>query len=336
MLAPLIGAFATVAGSAIGAGASRRANDQNYNLNLLNYYQREQERFDTIQQARRQEQDTKLGQTDAAGNRVHFVEGVGWVTELAEDQRTLQDLYQQEELAQLQNDLPKQRQLFNANVERQGQEGLVADALLNAFQRIQRQDPRELENMLNGAASRGLAESGDASLSVAMRAANRAGSSNAGRIASQMSEGRMKALADAFMNNKLNAQGTADDQYARDQGNVLNMYNMLASRASAAPGIGYNPRNIEGMAAQQTGQAMSAQQGAAAALTNAFAKQGGTMQPVQPDYGLANAVTTGGNALSSAFNNIGANRDRMAMMQQYSDYAGIQDNSMYKAGKGLW
>lgn len=336
MIPALIGAAATIGGGLLGAGASRRASDQNYNINLLNYYQREQERFDAINQARRNEADAKLGSTDAQGNRVRFIEGVGWVTELSDEQEALRELYNREETEQLTNDLQKQRQLFNANVERQGREGTVAEALLNAFQRVRRTDPRETENLLNLAASRGINQAADDSLSTAMRSANRAGSSNAGRMASQMSEGRMQALADAFMNNTLNARQASDDQYAREQGNLLNMYNMVASRASAAPGIGYNPRNIEGIAAQQAGQAQGAGNNASAALTNAFARQGGTMQQVQPDYGMANALITGGNALSAAFGSINADRDRRAMMDEYRNFAGMSDPNMYRQSTGLW
>ena len=64
---------------------------------------------------------TKLGTTDAQGNRTYFKPGVGWVTELAEGQRELSDLYSAEELAQLQDVKAKRGQMYK-NLARQGRE----------------------------------------------------------------------------------------------------------------------------------------------------------------------------------------------------------------------
>jgi len=91
MFPALLGAFANVVGAGLGASAASKADDTNWDINLLNYYQRERERNDAIQQGRHQEHDTKLGATDAAGNRTYFKPGVGWVTDLAPQQKTLQD-----------------------------------------------------------------------------------------------------------------------------------------------------------------------------------------------------------------------------------------------------
>src|ERR1043165_2882906 len=98
MIGALIGAAATIGSGILGANAESDAANKNWQIDLLNYYARQQERFDTIQQAREQSAENKLGVTDAAGNRTHFIPGVGWVTELSDEQKTLQEGYQQEEL----------------------------------------------------------------------------------------------------------------------------------------------------------------------------------------------------------------------------------------------
>lgn len=335
MIPALLGAFASIAAGGLGAMASNNAAAYNYNSDVLNYNQREQERFDTINQARRQEADSKLGSTDAAGNRTYFVPGRGWVVELANGQQQLQDLYQREELAQLSNDLPKKRDILNSNVSRQGREDAMASALMDAFQRVQYTDPREFENQLNNASTRGITQGFDSALQDAMQSAVRTGASNAGRVAADIGKARASALQDAFMNNKINAKGQAADTFSREQGNASNLYNMYASRASAMPDVGYNPRNIEGMTGQQQAGAMSSANGASGALINAFAKQGGSMPRIEPNYGMANAVASGGSALSSAFDAISADRQRQNAVNAYGNYSGI-DKNMYKAGTGLW
>lgn len=335
MIPALLGAFATLVSGALGAGASSQAASENYNINLLNYNQRERERFDTINQARRHEADTKLGQTDANGNRIHFVEGVGWVTDLSDDQQQLQDLYQREELGQLQNDLPKKRDILNSNVVRQGRENTQASALLDAFQRVQRENPRETENLLNQASTKGITQGFDSTLQDAMQSAIRTGASNSGKVAAAIGAERSKALENAFMNNHINAKGQSQSDFEQKRGGIANLYNMFATRASAMPDVSFNPQNINGQTGQASGQSQGAQQGAASALINAFAKQGGVMATHEPDYGLANAVGSGGSALAAAFDSMAADRQRNAAMQSYGNYAGI-DPKMYQPGTGIW
>lgn len=335
MIPALLGAFATLISGGLGAAASSRAAQENYNINLLNYNQRERERFDAINQAKHQEADTKLGQTDANGNRIHFVEGKGWVTDLSPEQQALQQLYQREELGQLQNDLPKKRDILNSNVVRQGRENTQADALLNAFQRVQRENPRETENLLNQASSAGITQGFDSTLQDAMQSAIRTGASNSGKVAAAIGAERAKALQQAFMENHINAKGQSQSDFENKRGGIANLYNMFATRASAMPDVSFNPQNINGQTAQQSGQSQSAQQNAAGALINAFAKQGGVMATHDPDYGLANAVAQGGNALYSAFDLAAADRQRQKALNSYGNYAGV-DPSMYKTGTGDW
>lgn len=349
VLPALFGAFATLGAGALGAGAADRAAAYNYQVDLLNYYSREQERRDAIQAASRQERRTdkqiaesKLGTTDAQGNRVQFIPGQGWVTTLADDQQQLQDLYQNEELAQLLQDLPKKREVLNQNVIRQRGEDTTANALLNAFGRIDYEDPREIENQLNQASSMGITKGYDDTLREAMRGALRTGSAP-GKISAEIGKARASSLQDAFMNNKINARGQSEENVSRKQANLANLYNMFATRASSMPDVAYNPRNIEGITAAQQGGAMSGLAGtqglgqnSAGALINAFAKQGGSMNPIEPNYGWANAVQSGGTALAEAFQSMGDERARMAALGSYGDYSGFKPQDMFKQNRGSW
>lgn len=348
VLPALLGALGTLGAGFLGADAASDAAAYNYQIDLLNYYARERERFDAIQASKeqqrrtdRQEKEHKLGTTDAQGTRTRFVEGVGWVTELGDEIGQLQDLYQDGELAQLVNDLPKRREVFNRNVQRQREEAGTADALMGAFRRIERGDDREIENQLNQASTRGITQGFDETLEEAMRTSLRTGSAP-GAIAAKLGKARADALTEAFQNNKINARGQATEEFERNQANIGNLYNMFATRASSMPDAQYNPRNIEGMSAQEMAGARSAlagaqgnQMGSGNALINAFAKMGGTLNPIEPNYGWANALQSGSTALSQAFQGMVDERARASALGGYGQYSGVNP-SMYQRSTGAW
>ncbi len=91
ILGALLGAGGSIAGGLMGAGAQEKAADQNWQINLLNYYARERERQDRIRQAGIERRDRHLGSTDANGNRTHFVPGQGWVSELSSEGKAMND-----------------------------------------------------------------------------------------------------------------------------------------------------------------------------------------------------------------------------------------------------
>lgn len=192
--------------------------------------------------------EAKLGNTDANGNRTYYKEGVGWVSELSPVMQALQDKYLVEERAVLDNDLPKQRELLNRNINRQRKEGDEADNLLWRMKQAKRTSAKEVEDELNGAAANGIQAGFGSALQEAMQTALRTGSSNAGGVAASIGRERSKALQEAFIANKINSRGQADQRYNDEVSNLGNLYNAFASRASADPNIGYNPRNLSGPA----------------------------------------------------------------------------------------
>jgi hypothetical protein len=334
LLGAIIGAGATIGSGILGANAAQQAADKNWQIDLLNYYAAQQERFDTIQQAKRQEGDTKLGMTDANGNRVHFVEGVGWVTELSDEQNALREGYQQEELDQL-GDLKKKRGVLDANLKRQGREDTVASQLLDAFQRVHRTPESQLEGILNETSTKALNKQYDTTLADAMRSAVRSGSSNSGKVAAAIGKERGDSLRDAFLNNRASALQMGDEQYNNERANLANLYNMFASRASAMPDVAYNPRNIEGQTGAQMSAAAQQGAGANAALLNSIAKQGGRLESnIEPNYGWADALSQGGQALAGIFDSSNSDRQRQAAFDQYGRYSGL--GSAYKQNSGAW
>jgi hypothetical protein len=80
--------------------ATEKASDQNYQINKENLAFQKVAREEGIEVAKRLEAEGKLGVTDAYGNRVRFVPGKGWVTELSPLQQAIADLVQREQMRQ--------------------------------------------------------------------------------------------------------------------------------------------------------------------------------------------------------------------------------------------
>lgn len=320
ILGALIGAGGSIASGIMGMNAANNAAAYNYYSDLMNFYQRENERKDTINEAKRVEGDQKLGMTDASGNRVRFVDGVGWVTELSDEQDQLRELQEREQIAQLTEDLPMRRRRMQENDVRQDREGAYADRILDAMQRQQSTNPRELELLLNQAATHGITQGFDSALEDGMRASLRTGS-NAGKVDAQVGEARANALMQAFLNNRVNARSMAKDESAQQAANMANLYNMFATRASALPEASFQPMNIEGMANSMAQGAASNANSGAGAVVNATGREGGSLSRIDPNYGAANAVGQAGNALAAAFERIGAGSANKNASGAYSNYA---------------
>lgn len=330
ILAALISGGTTLAGGLLGAGAESDAANLNYQLGLLNYYQREQERRDAINEAKRQRQDAYLGATDAQGNRTYFIPGKGWVTDLTPESEALQDAFQAEEMRIIGQDLPAKRQQMFANLARQRGEGGYANALMEAMGRVQRDSPRDVINRRNQMAGEGITEGFDDTQEAAMRNLARTGSSNQSKVLSELAGARSKALRNAFMQNAEGARAESEDTYSRRLGNMSQLYNMFATRASAMPDAQFRPRDISGPS--QEG-ARAAGQSAGSNLINAFAKQGGTFSEVEPRYGMANTIAQTGSALMAA---LGRQAGREQMDQGYGAYNDFLGGSAYPAAPSVW
>jgi hypothetical protein len=338
LLPSVIGAGGSIFSGILGSNAQQDAADQNYAIALMNYYQRQSEHDDSVTEARRQEGKSDLGTTDAQGNRSYFKPGVGWVTEMSDKSKKMQDLYENEEWQQLVQDLPAKRQKMFENIARQRGEGGYADAILQAMQRSYREDPSEIVGRRNRMSAEGITEGMDKTLNTAMRDAMRTGNTGAGKIASQIGREKSSMLRKAFMENEEGARGESENRFMTNLGNLGNLYNTFATRASGEVPASYNPRNLEGQANEQLSGSRSAGQNASGSLLNAIAKGIGDLDfKAEPMYGMANTVQTATNALTGAFER---NQNANAYRDSYSDYDSYANNAnlrnIYKEGEGLW
>ena len=332
LIAAAIGGGSTLLSGLLGYSAQNKADEMNYNIALLNYYQRENERNQAMQEAARQERESKLGTTDAMGNRYYFVPGEGWRTELSPEQQTLRDAYQREEMQQLGQDLPaKRRQMFE-NLARQQTEGNYADSIFNAMQRLQPTSTADIVNERNLATTAGY---GDAFKNIipsaaveAMRSGNLRGASD---LVGQLGIQQGDALRKAFMQNYTGASGEATDRYMTQLGNLGNIYNTFATRASAMPGAEYNPRNIEGLTSGELSGTRSAAADKSGSLLNAMGRSGGALDFKQSaNTAFADSLARMG-TLFNQYDTLGTFNS-----QPKQDVYPKAPTDMYKEGTGLW
>jgi hypothetical protein len=292
----LIGAGLNLVGGLLGSSAEKKANDQNYQIAQQNLLWQQEQFRQLMEESHRQQAEGKLGYTDAQGNRVHFVEGKGWVTDLDPTQERLRNQYRTEEERQIAQDIPAKREQMFANIGRQRGEGGTADALMQAFKNQQLGSSRDVTGMRNLMSAEGINEGYDKTLEQALRNVNATGSSAGGQIMADVGRSRADALRKAFMENQAGAGAEAYNDYSTRAGNTAQLYNTMATRASGMPPVEYNPRNIEGA----TSQLMQGAAGAGAAgntnLLNALGRQTPTLDfKATPQMGFANTISQLGN-----------------------------------------
>lgn len=310
MVLPLIGAAigagGTIVSGILGANAASDAAEKNWQINLLNYYQREREREDRIRESAANKREQQLGFSDSDGNRTRFVPGVGWVSERGARGQRLADLQQQEQLNVLTKDLPMRRRFMDRNEERSRKDESMADTLRADLRDLRRLDDRELASMLFNIATNNINESFDNATETALTNAARTNSSNSGKIVAELNDQRAKTLADAGMEAFMRARGQGQQEFEARRGGLANLYNLFATRASVAPDVSYQAQNVDGQNPQLMSQGSRQQMAAGEALAQAAGARGGVMDYIQPNYGWANAVGSGANALGSMFRGMSA------------------------------
>lgn len=321
ILAALIGGLGSVAGSVIGGQAQSQATQYNWAANERNLQARERERDEARQYAEQLRREDKLGSTDALGNRQRFVEGRGWVTDVApEIQQLLDHMFGSE--------LPERQAQFMRRADQSRDADDLLSTLMDEFRRIQRGNPVDAERELYAASTRGIDDATESALRVAMRDSLRSGSSNAGQIASAIGRQGMNSRAAAGQQAHLEARDYTDNRYAGQRGQQQALMQAMAAMAGADLGMSYDPTGMANTATQQ--QNVAAQRGGAsdAAGLQAVMMQGGTLNPIQPDYGMANAIMGATSGLTGAADRVaGASGQRRAedMLMQYITAGGQFD-----------
>lgn len=111
-MAEMFGAIASLAGVLAQAKAQRDAN----NTNLMNLH--EQKRVN-----RKSEELATSSRTDAYGNKLEYIPGLGWRTQQTPTTKGILDAQQAEQLASLTKDAPRQR----ADADRKNKRAIAAD-----------------------------------------------------------------------------------------------------------------------------------------------------------------------------------------------------------------
>jgi hypothetical protein len=237
--------------------------------------------------------DSKLGQTDARGNRTYFKDGIGWVTEYGPTDRALEAYF-------LNRELPERQSQFQRAAVSSRNESAQADALLREFQRIERMDPNALSDLLFSQAARGVGENTQNANNVLMRNILRTGATSNGKMVDQINKAANDSLAGAAVDSKLKAMDFSNSKFASDRSNTSSLYNLFANRAR---------------------QSLDATTGATTpATTSAAGSNIGLYNAGEADTGWANALGGAAASIGGAFNSYGAsqqNNQTNALLQQF-------------------
>jgi hypothetical protein len=301
----LIGGASSIAGGIMGANEQDKTAKQNYQINLLNYYQRERERQDRIREAQEQQKERKEGATNASGDRVHYVAGKGWVTDLSAKSQEFQGLQDKENEHVLLQDLPAKRTQMFQNLADAAKARYSAEGVESALKR----SPESLRD----ATSRTLLAAGsnnnsswDDLTNELNRGNLRSGNSQYANIAREMGRGRATSMADAAGKLSMAAEDNAQKDRITQRSGLYNILGALQARGAGMPQVNYTPQNIQGTANAMLSGNQSLDANAGNQVTSAFGQKGGTLDYSEPNYGWANAVSGGGQALGSMFGNIGS------------------------------
>ncbi len=312
MVAPLIPvaimAASAVASAGIAANASGNASAAGAAASQANINSQERQNFLERQFAERILGIQLSPSEDAFGNRSTFTPGVGFKTTAAPQVKALQDASLREQQLQLAQDAPAQRQGREEIRQRGRQEGGVADALIQQFQRALQnpQEASELFRILLAQGNQGFQGEMDRQQQNALRQDLRSGGGSGGKIlaafAARAAEGRGDRAASA----KLQSIEGADQINFNRLGNISGLENLFAQRAQNSVGNAqFQPEQLSSLAnalglSQRSGTLGGSQ--LAAQLIGRGRTGGNVGQPA--DFGTAKFVGEAGAALGQFLKNI--------------------------------
>lgn len=331
----MLGAIPSAIGAMEGAEATREAAQANWQINVLNYYMRNKERQDRINMYETARRETKLGSTDAQGNRTRWDPAKGWVAELAPESKHLQNLQMQEQRNVLEQDLPMRRDRLQRNARRQLDEDYTAKGFLQELRGIQKEDPTAIRNLLYGAMTRGVGEAYNRQGNQAMKTALRTGASNTGAILASLARGQSDALARASADAELKSMDFVDQQYNQRRSAAANFYNLFAERGSRMPDVSYAPQNIGQAASALLSQFASQSNADNRGTAEAYGQKGGTIDYVQPDMGAANGWASMGSVIGgigSQMGGMGAESSALGDAFAYAD----PDRRLKQGGRSVY
>lgn len=323
MVLPLIGA-ALGAGSSIfsailGADAADQQFQNNWAINLYNQQQQERARQDAQAYAEKIRGEQKLGSQDQYGNRTYFDPVKGWVTDLSPQQQSLLDYFYS-------NELPERRSQFERKADRSRVNDDEASQILDEFNRVQKENPADLERQLYAKATRGISEAGDNNMEAALRQAARTGNTNTGSLISEFTRQAMDARRSAEQDAALAARDTVNNEYNGQRSGLAQLYNMFVQQAGGDLGASLDPGSVK--ADTNPGQLISAASQGNSQGFNAAGMTGGQLDKVDANNGAANAWASIGGTLNSSLNRMGSyfNKDQNnALLEAFLSQGGQLD-----------
>ena len=297
MIGGIAGAAGSIVGGVLGAQAADRAANMNWQINLMNYYQRERERKEAMRRADVASAEQKLGSADIRGTTTKFVPGKGWVVTGAADVMEMMKLQDQAQKDVLTKDIPMRRKAQERNYIRGLQDEGLAETFRKKLSNVYRGSDEAVAADLYRAMSSGIGESNrEMSRKLFTQGMRTQQNSNFGRLAGSLADASNEAYSRAALNARMQARGKADEAYNQERGANAQLYNMFAQRAGQLPDANYRPQAFnEGDTANASAQSLQAM-GMGAQFA---AQKGGTLDYIQPNYGWANAIGGAGNAIGS-------------------------------------
>lgn len=305
-------------GSIIGGLEAHKTSKANREISEKNYQLALQDRLDRIAAAKQARADAQLGTTDQYGNRAYFDPERGWVTKLTPTSQRVADQQLEEQIMSLFRDAPQRRRAEDANeIARIGERG-TANALMDEFRGVRREDPDRVRAMLYDRSRMGIDEAHDDVASAAITNALRTGNSNTGAITAALSRAKGKDLAKASLDAELGAEDRADQKYTARRNDLAGLYAAFGDRASRLPSTTYQPATVD---ARTGGNIPGFAQEAGVnsrALISAFTN---TPQKAyqSPDMGIANAISSLGSIVGGTGNQMQSNsryNDMLAMLRK--------------------
>lgn len=193
--------------------------------------------------AQKQLELAQATQTDARGNKVKYIPGVGWVTETTEQTRGVLSASDNEERLRLSRDAVISRLGRTSQFDRQLNEAADADAVRYALGADQRrpEDIRGLLMLRN--AARATSGADEAVKQIGMQALR--GGSGAAEALGAVSRNAMPSLRAAIAEAQVEAPAQYEAERSASRGQRLNEYGLLAGRATTPIGEVAAPTTID-------------------------------------------------------------------------------------------
>ena len=305
---PVVGGIAS---AILGARAQNNAAAYNYAAQQANAARADNERFLQQLMADRIYRTQIAPTTNARGDRVEYIPGVGWITTPSDTTRGLISASDTEQRRRLIDDPAMMRRGIQENERSRLSEGDQADAYLQQLRDPSQVDRGALRDILFQRAVAGSNEGYDRAQEQAATSAMRRGLPVADTV-NRLAGSRADAQAGAALESDIQARSAAQTLNAQDQQNNANLYNLFATRAANVSSAPFAPTNITNELSQGLGAQRGGASNAGLSVVSAAGRPGGRYEQIQPNFGNALAIGSSADALGGFAN-------QLYQQQQYND-----------------